>query len=807
MKINLFGLLLLSNTIFAQITGNVRDAFSQPIPYANVILYHTTDTSFISGTSTNEEGYFSISAENDNNYLLGVSSIGFSNSLSHSFFLHDSILLEDIVLKASTNELSEVTVTAQREMIQNTPFGTVVNIQNSLMTKGSSAMQVLERLPGILVDKRNNQFSLNGQNGITILFNGRRVPMGMTELMALLESTSADNIEKIELITSPSAKYDADGGAGVINVIFKKNENEGSLLNLSLSAGYGYKEKANTALNYSYGRNKFQLNAAYSYFHNNSKNGFAGFGTGHQPILGGPSETTFSTFFHTNTNIHNGSLSLLYQTKPKTEFGAEMSYMFNKANSVSLINNSRQIVDKDYIRTASVSNAKGSRNNLIGSFFWNQKINEKANLNIDLNFLQYGNDNPSVIKSEYFNKENVKFTPENSIFIDGNRGQSVSSIKLGVFKADYSLKINASIESEFGLKGSYSSNQNDSKIETNTDGEWVIDPRSQSTIFSNELLYAAYSQFKFKLSDKTNIHSGLRYEYWNRTLNTSESPFTISQFFPSFLIHHNVSDQSSLSLNYSRRISRPSYEDLIANLFYNDPTAVFSGNPLLKPTLSNALKFTANVKGLNLELSAQKEINPIIRYQITSTKAEDILLISPQNADFQNSLNLAINYPWQWASWAKLSISSNTSWRKFQISYTPSVAAKSYLFQSFNFSQTLEFPKEINVEVSGWRNFRSFTGHNKQAGFGVANLGLSKKLKGEKGTIQLSVTDLLKSFNIVNYMGAMTPIIFDVDTQSKYQNESSFNRVFRLSYSRSFGNMTKKNKRNSGIEEERRRVN
>lgn len=793
----------------AQIEGKVTDENAEPIPYVNVILYLASDTTIVKGTTTNDFGEFSILLEDAGNYILALSSLGFQTFHSQHFQVKadDKMDLGTIIMEESASELDEVTVAAKRNLVQNTPIGKVINVQSSIMTKGSNALQVLERLPGVLMDKRNNQFSLNGQNGVTVMFNGRRVPMSMEEVMALLESTLADNIEKVELITSPTAKYDADGGAGIINIVFKKNEYEGSQLNVNTTVGYGYREKGSESLQYTYGKNKLDLNATYSITHSRGKNGFEGSGTSNMPFLGGENFTDFSTFFDYNNNSHNLNLGSAYQLTTKTEIGVELAYSLSKNSSLANINNERLINDEDFQRSHILTDGITRKNNLISSVYLASELTEKSRISMDLSYLNYTNNSPAITQSEYFDKDGNEIDPDNDIFTDGNRGQSVSSIQFGVFKTDYSLKLSESIESEFGFKGSYAINENNSKIETNNNGVWEVDPRSQSLISSDERLWAAYSQFKFMVGEKSTVNAGLRYENWNRTISNAPNKFNIKQFFPSFSYQYLPGENQNLNFCYHRRISRPSYADLVTSLYYNDPTAIFTGNPLLNPAITNTLQLDYSYLGFHIGLSVQKEANPILRNQFTSTPQNDILIVSPQNGDFQKSVNIFLTVPWQWAQWAKLNVNSTSSFRKYRISYIPDPAEKSYFFQSFNFNQSIELPFEMDMEFSGWYNFPSYNGSHMTKGFGIVNFGLTKKLKDDWGTLQFTITDLFKSFNVYTYNGGMAPVVFDIDTKSRYRDESSFSRIFRLSYSISFGsNRTSKNKRRAKSVEELNRV-
>ncbi|WP_036382564.1 outer membrane beta-barrel family protein [Muricauda sp. MAR_2010_75] len=792
--------------VHGQIQGKIMDSNGEPVPFANVVLYQTVDTTLVTGTITNDEGNFSLLPEKEGDFLVRISNLGYADSHTPITVNSSSEVynLGTLFLEEAFNELDEVVLAAKKNIIQRTPEGQVINVQSSVMTKGSNALQVLERVPGVILDRRNNQFTMNGQSGVTVMFNGRRMPMSMEDVMALLESTLADNIEKVELITSPTAKYDADGGAGIINIVFKNDVDTGDQLNFSGSLGYGYREKASTSLNYAYGRENFRFNLGYSVFHDHGKNGFEGSGTSNSPIFDAFSQTDFSTYFDYSNNSHTINLGSGYQLDSKTEIGGELSLSLAKNHSISDVNNRRTIEGQDFFRSHLVTSGTTQKNNLISSLYVTRKFSERSNINVDIGYLTYKNDSPALTQSEYFDANDDPVVPENEVFTDGNRGASESAIRLGVAKVDYALKISDNLETEFGVKGSYSTNTNDSKIETNFDGVWEVDPRSQSRIESEEKLWAAYGQFRLALGEKSKINAGLRYEDWKRTLTTAEDDFVIQQFFPSFSYQYALTENQNVNFNYHKRISRPVYSDLVTSLYYNDPTAIFTGNPLLKPSITNTLQLEYVKNGFSAGLSYQKETNPIIRYQLTSTPQNDILVVSPQNADYQKSLNLFLNLPVQWARWAKLNLSTTSAIRDYHISYNPEPKGKTYFYQSLNFTQTFQLPWEMDMEFSGWYNFDHYNGTNFTEGFGMVNFGLSKQFKKNWGTLQFSVTDLFKSLDIDTHISGMAPIVFDIDTRSRYRDESAFTRIFRITYTRSFGGNGNKSSRNLEKEEFRR---
>jgi iron complex outermembrane recepter protein len=805
MTIKLFFLLLISQYAHAQITGKITNKTGNALPFVNVVLYQSIDTNIISGAFSDENGVFSLKMpqNTEGSFIVGFSSIGYTSAFSKPISNHDKPLdLGAIVLLEDINTLTEMEVRAKKNIIQNTPTGKVFNVQNSLMTKGSSALQILERLPGVIVDRRNNNLSLNGQNGVSVLINGKAVRLSVNELVAMLNGMAGDNIEKIELITSPTAQYDAEGGAGLINIVLKKNANEGTHLNFSSTLGYGFREKAATSFNLTQGRKKANFYLSYSFLHDRSKTSWEADAKVDIPAIGGYYKSDyFSTTFEKKQS-HNVSMGFDFKANPKTLWG--VSFDYRHANTHPTVENDGiyDFKTANYLRLKSVSTGENQWQNAQSSLFFEHQLTATSRLNIEASYWTFRNNAPAVINTVYLDKMGNEMTPSQSVFTKGNRGESLSNIHIGAFKADFSTKLSEKTQLEVGIKGSFSSNANNSKVERQENGAWVLDARSQSELSGTEGILAAYTSFNFTLNPKTSLTTGGRYEYWTRTFNTNQEQKSYGQFFPSLHFNHKLSNNNQFNINATRRISRPAYNDLVSNLFYNDPSSVFTGNPLLKPTISNTLKAEFVHKSLSLGLTLQHEDKPIIRYQLSSSAANDILILSPQNLDYQNSIGIHTHIPIDVFRWWKLTFGGSSSYRHYKLLHTPVMAEKAYFFHNYSINQTITLPKNIEIELTAWRNFPFFDGPNRIAGFGVLNFGMAKKLNKERGTIQLSVADVLKSFRIYTDLAVVTPVVFIQQSRVQYKDETAYNRVFKLTYSRHFGRaVNTRNKGKSGEEE------
>ena len=235
------------------------------MPFANVRLMQSADSVFVQGEVTDINGSFTISPP-DGSYFLQVTLIGYADWFSKSFEIgvNSNYSFEDIVLEEDVIALDGVEVTAQKLLIEENAEGTVVNVGTSIMTQGSSALQLLQGSPGVIVDERDNNVLLNGQTGTLVMINGKRVRMSTSELVTFLSGMSADNVDKIELLTNPGAKYDAEGG-GIINLVLKRDDRQGTNGTLSLSAGYGHGQKETVSLNLSHREEKMAYYGSYSF--------------------------------------------------------------------------------------------------------------------------------------------------------------------------------------------------------------------------------------------------------------------------------------------------------------------------------------------------------------------------------------------------------------------------------------------------------------------------------------------------------------------------------------------------------------
>lgn len=783
-----FLILLITYTSYSQVTGHVIDSSENPIPFANVMLYNSETQELIKGVITNDMGDFRIDDIPTGQYTLQVNLLSYQtwNSESFAFAKADTKTVPTITLLEEATALDEIAIVAKKKLIERTQEGSIINVQNSILTKGSSALQVLERSPGVILDQRNNSFSLNGKSGTTIMINGKIQRIPTADLITLLQGMSADNIKKIELLTNPSARYDADGNAGIINIVLDKNEALGTRGNTTISAGYGEGVKQTTSLSLNYGSEKTTVYGTYSFSYDDTYSTWNGLGSTNIPVFGGETFIDFTSETSQLNRSHNITSGFEHQLTQQSLFG--VSLLYNQSNPAITTDNRGlyNFPTNPFLDARINLQANGQWENYNTSAFFETK-NDKHTFGITADYINYKNDTPNNVQSIYLDENGTPFQPEGEIYNNGNRGTNSTTINVGVVKIDYSRPINDKLSLEGGLKGSLSKTTNNARIEIQEGDTFITDPRFININENTEQIGAVYGIANYKLSPTINTQLGLRYEYWNQEFDDSSLDRRFGQLFPSLFITKTISDTKSWNLAYTRRITRPNYTDLASFLSYNSPTSVFSGNPQLSPAITNTLTATYAYKSYSFSLIATQEDNPLARFQVTEDDRSDLAIIAPQNLKYQNSIDVQSNIPVKINNWWQLNLNGTIGVRQFKLLHTRDQLTHEYVHYNFNGSQTIQLPSKISLELSGWYTSKHFNGSATVRGFGTVNAGVKKEFKNGS-SLQLSVTDIFKSIDIKSQVGDLTTEAYDNVFDVRFRPESTISSIWRISFSYPFGN-------------------
>lgn len=818
MRILLINLLVVCffNRALAQVFGQVTTVAGQPIPFANVLLLKSLDSSLVQGALTDEKGLYRLETTSPGVYQLRISSLGYQTWNSPVFELTPAQPAKNFgrqTIPEDARQLGEVVVRAEKPVLEQTAEGTVINVQSSVLSKGSSVLQILERSPGVVIDYRNNGLMLNGKSGVTVMLNGKPMRMPIEQVVPLLNGMSANEIEKVELLTTPVARYDAEGSAGVVNIVLKKNTKQGTNGSFSLTGGYGWGEKGTGSANLAHNARSLGLYGSYAFLHDRSSGRMFIDSWQNMPVLGGNLHVLVYDTAKAVQNNHDATVGFDFRLDEKTTIGGSTNWNSSARSTTDFNQTSYTILPDSVLLFQGTIGGTNRWQNWVQSLYAEQKGRQGEQLSLALDHLYFRNSGPTEVNSTFLTETGTPAGNNDSLFAPRQRGFANTSIRVGVAKLDYTRQLSARLKLEAGLKGTLTRNVSGAGIQSLVDGNWVGRTETANEIVMLERIGAAYASVNAQFNASTNLTIGARYEYSRTQMSNPQTAETVVDrklgvLFPSVFLTKKLNDQAEVQLSYTKRLSRPSYTDLASFIRYSDPSAVYSGNPFLKPTITNNLKLGYTYRGYTVSVLFSRDENPIARGQLTEGPARNLLYVSPQNLAWQNSLNLQVNAPVKIANWWEMSYGLTGGPRRFQADYPPKPVQKTYVGYSATVNQTFKLPRSFSAELSGWYNSVTYNGTIKVGPMGALNAGIKKELKHNGGTFQLAVTDLLRTMRINIYYGMLTQEAFSIRNHVRIDTESRLFPILKFTYSRSIGSNVFKggSRQGSGSQDERERI-
>lgn len=807
-------LFCLSQKALGQLSGKLVSASGESVPFASVMLLSARDTSLIKGVATDGSGAYKIEKVPHGKYFFRYSAIGFRTYTSQVFdwtASHEHRDLGTQVMEEDTQLLEEVVVKGERPLYQQEIDRMVINVESSILSKGSSALEVLERSPGVTIDRQNNSLALNGKSDVLVMLNGKLLRLPAAQVVTMLNGMSANTIEKIELLTTPPARYDAEGSGGIINIVLKKNEATGTTGSFALTGGYGEGEKETGSMNLAHGTGKINVYGSYAFSRDRTHNGWHAESTQNMPAMGGALAVSFDSDAKALFANHNVTLGLDLNLE-KTTLGGSITY-YNSSVSSSILNNSQyNLLEQDSLfRMRADTQGRNYWQNTITSVYLTRELREGEKISIDADYLRYRIESPTDSHITFTDSAGNILSPTGTIFTTRQRGSATTPIQVGVLKADYTRQVIKQLKAEAGVKATYTRSTSRSSIESMVNDEWVSSPRTSNDIDVQEGIGAAYASLHWQINPSASLLTGVRYEYSRTRMKALKEENNIDRklgkLFPSVFFSRKLNDKSEVQLSYTKRISRPSYTDLASAMLYNDPMSVATGDPTLRPTITHNLKAGYTYDGYSFSILASHDDYPIGRYQLTENPARDLMYVSPRNLYYQKTLTIQANLPLRITRWWSITTGMTGNWRRFKLAHTNDQIAKTYFVYTANGSQTITLPKNFSLEVSGWYTSPFFNGSNKVDGFGVLNAGIKKELKNNGGSLQLTVGDIFKSLIISSYFGRVTEEAFSLRSHVVFAAESARSRIVKVTYSWSFGNTkVKRQQRTTGSQDEIDRI-
>ena len=769
------------------------------------------DSTFVAGAVTDFQGRYAIVVGAADRVILRASAVGHGDAVSAPLRRPepgDSLAAPPLHLDDGAIDLAQLEVTARRLSQRRTSEGTVVDVAANGLNRGESVLRVLERSPGVSVDRANGALRLNGRDDVVVLLDGRRQRIPTEALLALLAGMPADGVATLELLTDPGARYDADGTAGVINITRKADPQGGTSASANAYAGYGWREKAGANLQVERAGGRGQLRAGYGFTHDRTAWDFGGPGSSLLPALWPrPLTSSFQNAATARRQAHTVSLGYAVRSagglRVDLQFDAQRAIDRTRSENYSayaLPPDSTLSFDVDVdgrLRTLHLNPSLLLATPLGSS---------GGELRFSADYLGYRSRNPTDIR----NYASAGDPTENLIYTVENRGSSSTDISVATGQVDLAHPLASRIELTTGLKYTASTSSNDSRLERRQAGVWTPDPLTVYTLTVREYIAAAHASFTFEAADDLSLSLGARVERWRRRLSDATgSPSARTRPFPSASATYRLAEERELSLSYGSRIERPAFADQTAYLTYSNPIAFFTGNPSLRPTLSDrvSIRFRSS-PSTQWSLAYQRETDPIAPYQIIADTSGSFLLVLPQNLAFRRSLEAQLATSRDLTHSWTASLSATAAYRRFRVEHTAAPRTKAYPQLLLNLDQALALGGGWTVEASAWFNSGYYVGGSRQLAVGSVDLGIAKALTGGSGTLRLSASDVLRTQRYRSTYGELTREAFDIRSEVTFRPESTRFTLLRLTYSRAFGGNgeSANGGANRGAEEERRRL-
>lgn len=750
-----------------KISGKISDENNQELGFANVLLLNSSDSSMVKAALADENGEFVFDELPFGEYMVSATMVGYNKYTSPKVVLsagNPEVILPHFTLLPASTELKNVTVSAKKPLLEQHADKLVMNVEASIVNAGSTALEVLQRAPGVSIDQNDN-ISLKGKQGVVIYMDGKPTYMTQEQLTNLLKNMSSDQIEKIEIISNPSSKYDAAGNSGIINLVMKKNKNYGTNGAFTLGGGLSlppdYAEVRGSFPKYNMNLNLNNRQGKFNTFGNISYR--AGKNYNRNNITREIETKNLDQMVSRETESSNLSLRAGsdYFASKNTTVGVLVTgnlgyWQFAEpSDSWTIIKDNENLSSKLY--TTSFPKQQWNNWTINGNF--KQVLNSKgAEITADVDYSIYDNKNKERgMVTEFFGPDGKPVGDKLNMHSDMPNEFNIIAVK-----SDFTLPLpstNARLEA--GVKSSFVKSDNDMKFYN--DG--AIDLARTNHFIYKENINAAYANYNKKFNDKWSLQAGLRMEH---TRSEGES-LTLKErrlrdyvnLFPTLYITRTINENNTLNLNYSRRMDRPDYNSLNPFIFFLDPYTYELGNEYLKPQLSHSVELSHTWKQSVVTSLGYSYTSDFFSQIVKDARNEPEILqkliehnpnaqIDPNNVSFairenigtRQTYNASISFPVKVNKWWSMNNNFSGVYAIYKGELMGDVLNVKNLLYNFYTSQVFAIGKGWNGEASMWFNSAGVEGTFRGREIYAVNGGLSKSILKNKGTFKVTVNDI-----------------------------------------------------------------
>jgi iron complex outermembrane receptor protein len=776
-------------------------SIEKPVESATINLLKQDSTKIKHALSA-ADGSFQILNLKSGNYLISVQSVGNTIYYSPVFKLNEQNPQTDLAtIKLETSvKLTDVMVTSKKQYIEQKIDKTVINVDASPTSTGLSAYEILEKTPGVTIDKDGN-ISLKGKQGVVVMIDDKPTYLSAADLANFLKNMPSSTLDQIELMTQPSAKYDASGNSGIINFKTKKSKIKGINTTVTVGGGVGRYAKANESVNFNYRTGKFNVFANYSYYYSKryhtldlTRNFRDSLGNIESKFI---QQSNMTSAYQS----HYFKTGLDYYVSKNTTIGFAVNGEFNPGHSsndnVTDINNANDVLQNE---TFTNSHANENWKNFGANLNMTTKLDTSGQeINANLDYIHYGSSSNQMFNTSFYDDKGG---------INGNdeilRGNLPGAIKIYSGKLDYTHPLKHNVKIEAGIKASYVETDNNAEYDSLLNEKWITDSGRTNHFLYKENINAAYINVSKQINKKWSAQLGLRLE---NTISNGDQLTTgetfkrnYTQLFPTAYVSYALDDKNQFSLNYGRRIQRPDYGDLNPFYYFLDEYTYQVGNPYLRPQFSHNVELSHSYNNFLTTTLSYAIINDMINEQLEQIDSIHTTYVTKTNLANQHSLTLSVSAGFPVTKWWRINAYAQGAYNSYKGFINTGVMNVSGPSFNGNIQNQFTLPKGWSMELSGWYNSKAIYGTIVGMPQGSMDFAVAKNVLKDKGTVKVNFRDFA---GLSQWSGYSRYQNIDVTIHNRWES-----RVVNVSFTYRFnkGQGAEQRRNKSGADEEQSRV-
>jgi Outer membrane protein beta-barrel family len=735
--------------INTKITGQIANSKSLNIASIPISLVQFNDGKLVKTELTNPDGSFEFLNLNTNTYKIIVDNDQFQLFQSQPIEITTentmvTLPVFQLLANNTVNNLEEVVIKKRKPFIEQKIDRTVVNVDAFISTAGGDAMDVLEKSPGITVDQ-NGTITFKGKSGVVVFVDDKPTYLSGADLESYLKSLPSSTLDKIELMTNPPAKYDAAGGAGVINIITKKSKAKGFNGSATSRVSQGKRTHSRQGLNLNYLNNDIRIFGNIGYASQNPINDLYIFRRFKNEDLSAKSLFKQNSFIERNIKTTNAKIGMDYYVSDKTTFGIGLTGILksnNQSTNVSSVLTNASGILNSTIK-ADNSEKESFKNAGVNMNFRHNLDTIGQKITVDLDYLRYDTNTNQKFR-------NFIYSPDGSLQNqDELKGILPAEIAIYALKSDYTLPLKNEGSLETGFKSSFSKTDNTADYRDVVSGNEIPNYDTSNQFKYDEIINAAYLNYNTSYKRFT-FQTGLRLENTvskgNQLGNVLKPASTFKRdytnLFPTVYVQYKLDSigNNQLVINYGKRINRPYFQDLNPFISPLDKFTFYSGNPFLNPSFANNYELSYRYKGIFSTTvsygSNTDEINETIEIK------DEIYFSRPGNIGKSQFYSINVNADIPFNKWWSANIYSELTNTRFQSKLYTEDLNSSGTFWYFSMNNSFKFKNDWSAELSGVYQTDAVAAQFILLSRSNINFGIQKKVLKGKASIKLSANDI-----------------------------------------------------------------